>query len=75
MMPDKLAPRGGRPFDFGAGPRLDARFFGERGLGVGAYDYELSGRFYTFTAPNGKVLAMPRVAWTRRAAACGRGSA
>jgi SAM-dependent methyltransferase len=111
-----IAPRGGRLFDFGAGPGLDARFFAERGLGVEAYDVnpkaceyfatycrdyidsgriilhrgsyrefldrqtttagrtdmiisnfaplslvgdlrELFGKFYTLTAPNGKVLA------------------
>jgi SAM-dependent methyltransferase len=36
----RLAPPGGRLFDFGAGPGIDARFFGERGFSVEAYDVD-----------------------------------
>jgi len=36
----RLAPPGARLFDFGAGPGIDARFFGERGFRVEAYDVD-----------------------------------
>jgi SAM-dependent methyltransferase len=36
----RLAPPGGRLFDFGAGPGIDARFFAERGFSVEAYDVD-----------------------------------
>jgi SAM-dependent methyltransferase len=35
-----LAPRGGKLFDFGAGPGIDARFFAEKGFTVDAYDVD-----------------------------------
>jgi SAM-dependent methyltransferase len=36
----RLAPKGARLFDFGAGPGIDARFFAERGFPVEAYDVD-----------------------------------
>jgi SAM-dependent methyltransferase len=36
----RMAPAGSRLFDFGAGPGIDARFFGERGFSVEAYDVD-----------------------------------
>jgi SAM-dependent methyltransferase len=34
------APSGGKLFDFGAGPGIDARFFAERGFTIDAYDVD-----------------------------------
>jgi SAM-dependent methyltransferase len=36
----RIAPPGGSLFDFGAGPGIDARFYGERGYTVAAYDVD-----------------------------------
>jgi SAM-dependent methyltransferase len=35
-----LAPPGGKIYDFGAGPGIDARFFAERGFAVDAFDVD-----------------------------------
>jgi SAM-dependent methyltransferase len=36
----RIAPPGAALFDFGAGPGIDARFFGERGFTLDAYDVD-----------------------------------
>jgi SAM-dependent methyltransferase len=36
----RIAPRGGRLFDFGAGPGIDARYFAQQGFTVDAYDVD-----------------------------------
>jgi len=41
-----LVPAGGRIFDFGSGPGIDARHYAESGLRVGAFDIDAGMREY-----------------------------
>jgi SAM-dependent methyltransferase len=55
-----LAPAGGRLFDFGAGPGIDALFFAQRGFAVAAYEIDPSMCAY-FARYCGEFIAAGRI--------------
>jgi SAM-dependent methyltransferase len=61
----RIAAPGAALFDFGAGPGIDARFFGERGFTVDAYDVDPRMRRY-FAEHCRELLAAGRVTLDRR---------